>query len=582
MNKLRYIKDVILKNRYRYAAGILCLVIVDIMQLALPKILGTVTDLLKNHALTRELLSKYCIMLASIALGIGVFRFLWRYLVLGVSRKIEETLRNRFYQHLQKLSANYYNNHKTGDLMAHATNDINNITMTVGHGVAVAIDSALIPLVAVTMMFRTAGFKLTLAAFSPLFILVLLIISFLRQMNQRAQKMQEAFSNLTEMARENFSGVRVIKSFVQETKEIEKFKNANIKNKKANLKFIRLTSLLYPVIYSVAALSFVITLWYGGLQVINGHITLGDFISFNSYLIMLIWPMAALGWLTNIFQRGSVSFDRVNTILDEVPEIKDAPDAAAIKELEGKIEFRSLSFSYPGSSIPALKNINIQLDKGKTLAIVGRTGSGKSTLANLILRLYSVPDGSMFIDDTDICKIPLSVLRNGIGYVPQEPFMFSSTLAENIDFYNSSSMDSIIEASKIARVYDNIMDFPQKFDTPVGERGVTLSGGQKQRLAIARAVLRPPAILILDDCLSAVDANTEKEILKELRAIMQQRTSIIISHRISTIMDADEIIVLDDGEIAERGTHESLLSFNGIYSDMYKRQLLAEQLEEED
>lgn len=621
MGTLRYIRDLLFKHRYRYVTGVIFLLGVDILQLVLPKILGDATDYFENGTLTAPKLAEFSVIIALIAVGIAICRFFFRYTLFGVSRSIELSLRNRFYAHLQKLSMNYFNIHKTGDIMAHATNDMNNVTMATGQGIIFAVDSLLIPIVALVMMFNTAGFNLTAACFAPLVILGVIVFFFMRIMQSTVQRQQETFSNLTETARENFSGIRVIKSFVQEQKEIERFEHANKVNKEANLKFVRLMSMMFPSVALVASISFVIALWYGGILVIRDQLTLGGFVAFNSYLGMLIWPITALGWVANIFQRGGVSLDRINTILDEKPEIADTaakadkndkagnaggsrsgsgptdtnqteaspvspsvphngPAHSIQDRIEGTIEFRDLTFTYPGSDNPILENISVKVEKGRTLAIVGRTGSGKTTLINLIPHLLSVPVGKLFIDGRDINEIPLSMLRSDIGTVPQDTFLFSDTIRENIDFYRGFSDSDIEAATKTARLYDNIVEFPGGFGTMVGERGVTLSGGQKQRAAIARAVLGSPAILILDDCLSAVDAKTEEGILADLKVLMKQRTSIIVSHRISAVKDADEIIVLDNGRIIERGTHDSLVGLGGYYSTLYTRQLLAEEIEE--
>lgn len=619
MGNFRYIGDLLLKHKYRYVLGVIFLICVDVLQLIIPWILGEATNSLESSALTIDFLARFAIALALTAAGIAVFRFLFRYTLYGVSRSVELSFRNRLYAHLQKLSVNWFNTHKTGDLMAHATNDMDNVTMATGQGVIFAVDCLLVPVAALVMMCQTGGFGLTAACFAPLLFLSIVVFFFMKIMQSSVQKQQEAFSNLTETARENFSGIRVIKSFVQEEKETERFRKANEATRRANLRFIRLMSMMFPTVMLVASLSFVIALWYGGLLVIKGTITLGSFVAFNSYLGMLIWPITALGWVVNIFERGSVSLKRINSIMDEKPEITDrnvampAPgatgeasgagtasgavgeindgtaDAAAgtataaeapVPLTETDLEFRNLSFTYPGSSTPVLESISFTLEKGRTLAIVGRTGSGKSTLINLIPRLLSVPDGSIFIGGRDVNDIPLAQLRSSIGCVPQETFLFSDTIRNNIDFYRGFDMADIEKASKTARLYENIMEFPRQFDTVVGERGVTLSGGQKQRTAIARAILGSPSILILDDCLSAVDAKTEASILGDLKEIMKQRTSIIVSHRISAVKDADEIIVLDEGRIIERGSHASLINLGGYYSDLYNRQLLADEIEE--
>ncbi|HPZ05584.1 MAG TPA: ABC transporter ATP-binding protein [Clostridiales bacterium] len=500
MSTLRYIKDLLLRNKYKYIAGVIFLLCVDILQLIMPKILEAATDLLETGTLTRDMLASFAVALVLVAVGIALFRFLFRYTLYGVSRFIELSFRNRLYAHLQRLSANFFNTHKTGDIMAHVTNDMNNVTFATGQGVIFAVDCLLMPVASLVMMWQTGGFSLTAASFAPIFVLAVLIFFFMRIMQNAVQKQQEAFSNLTEAARENFSGIRVIKSFVQEKHQISRFERVNEINRRVNLRFIRIMSMMFPSVMLVSSLSFVIALWYGGLMVIGGTISLGEFVAFNSYLGMLIWPITALGWVANIFKRGSVSLNRINALIDEKPEISDKPGAVPL-DIPGTtgeaantraIEFRGLTFRYPGSKEAVLEDISFAVDHGKTLAIVGRTGSGKSTLINLIPRLLSAPEGTLFINGTDINHISLSSLRSSIGFVPQETFLFSDTIKNNIDFYRGFSMDEIEKAAKIARLYDDIMEFPQKFDTIVGERGVTLSGGQKQRTAIARAVIGWP------------------------------------------------------------------------------------------
>ena len=578
MDKLRHIKDLLSKNKFKYALGITFLLCVDVLQLVLPKILGDVTDLLESDLLTRRKLAQYALIISLLAVGVALFRFLFRYTLMSVSRSIELSLRNRFYSHLQKLSINYFNSHKTGDLMARATNDMGNVTMASGQGIIFLIDSLLIPIVALIMMLSTGGLKLTVACFLPLLLLGIAVVFFMKLMQSRVQRQQEAFSNLTEAARENFSGIRVIKAYAQEDKEISRFDHINSINREVNLKYVRLMSMMFPTVMSIAGLSFAIALWFGGILVIQETVCLGDFVAFNSYLGMLIWPITAIGWVANMFQRGFVSLERINGIIDETPEISDT-DSIEKTSVDGTIEFKDLSFSYPGTDKPILSNISIRVDAGKTLGIIGRTGSGKTTLINLIARMLKAPEGTLFIDETDINKIPLATLRGSIGGVPQDTFLFSDTIRENIDFFRNSPIEEIESAAKTARIYASINEFPEKFSTVVGERGVTLSGGQKQRVAIARAVIGSPSILILDDCLSAVDANTEEEILRDLKRIMMERTSIIVSHRISAVKDADEIIVLDDGKITERGTHDELLSGGGFYRELYNKQLLITQLE---
>ena len=587
MGTLRYIMDLLLRYRYRYVLGVVFLLCVDTLQLIMPKILESTTNSLEEGTLTRDRLAGFAIAVVLVAVGIAVFRFLFRYTLYGVSRSIELSFRNRLYAHLQKLSVNFFNTRKTGDIMAHVTNDMNNVTFATGQGVIFAVDCLLMPVASLVMMLQTGGFRLTAASFAPIFALGVLVFFFMRVMHSAVQRQQEAFSNLTEAARENFSGIRVIKSFVQENRQIKRFERVNEENRRANLRFIRIMSLMNPSVMLVSSLSIVIALWYGGLLVIDGTITLGEFVAFNSYLGMVIWPITALGWVANIFKRGSVSLNRINALMDEKPEIADKPGAVPLSvpgTEDGSretpaIEFRNLTFRYPGSKDPVLKDISFAVDHGKTLAIVGRTGSGKSTLVNLVPRLLSAPEGTLFINGVDINNISLSSLRNSIGCVPQDTFLFSDTIRNNIDFYRGFSMDKAEQAAKIASLHDDVTEFPKKFETIVGERGVTLSGGQKQRTAIARAVIGSPSILVLDDCLSAVDTKTEEDILRELKEIMKQRTCIIVSHRISAIRDADEIIVLHEGRIIERGTHDSLIGQKGYYYELYMKQLLADEIE---
>ncbi|KNY28703.1 ABC transporter ATP-binding protein [Pseudobacteroides cellulosolvens] len=582
MNELRYIKDVILKCKYKYIAGIICIFMVDILQMVLPKVLGVLTDKLKSGNFTKDDLVTYSILIVVVSISTAVFRFSWRYLVFGVSKLIEKTIRERLYIQYQRLSPNYYNVHKTGDLMSHATNDIDNIRMMVGQGVALISDSLLLPAAILVMLILTAGVKMTLAAFSPMIFLIIVVVSNVKNMHIRINRMQEAISDLTEKTRENISGIRVVKSFVQESEEVEKFKKSNLHNKEMNLKFVRIMSTLHPFVMAISYLTFAITLLYGGLKVIYSEITIGEFVTFAGYLLQLIWPIAALGWVTSIFQKGIVSLKRVNILMDENPDIVDSDDSISIDSLDWKIEMKHLNFTYPESHTPSLENINISLKKGKTLAICGKTGSGKTTLINLIPRLFNASAGTLFIDDVDINRISLSSLRKNIGYVPQDTILFSATIKENICFFRDFDDESIIKAAKAAGIHNDIIDFPRQYETIVGERGVNLSGGQKQRISIARAIIGNPSLLVLDDCLSAVDTHTEALILGALKEIMKERTSIIVSHRISAIKDADEIIMLDEGRIIERGNHDSLLEQKGIYCELYQKQLLAAKIEEEE
>lgn len=575
------LKSFIIENKWKYIIGVFWLLLVDLLQLTVPKILGIYTDGVKNQSLTTEEMLLYGLGLIFIAFFIFLFRYLWRMYVMGTARYLEYKLRSDLYIQLQKLSTNYFNHHKTGDLMAHATNDINAVRMAFGPGIVMLFDIVIMLTVAIFMMSQTISLKLTIVALLPLPFMAYLTSKFGSLIHHRFRYAQESFSNLTDKVQENFSGIRVVKSFVQENEEIKKFTEANQDYVNKNLHLVKVQAIFHPIVQFISGLSLLIVLAYGGILVINREITLGDFVAFNSYLGLLTWPMMAIGWVMNILQRGAASMARLNEIFNTEPEIFDIPDKinANLDDVAGDIQITNLDFTYPGSTYPALKNINILLPKGNTLAIVGKTGSGKTTLVNLLIRLFDVKDDMIKIDGYGIKEFPLEILRKNIGYVPQDNFLFSTTIKENIAFgVDNYTDDDIKKAAESSQILDNILDFPMQFDTVIGERGVSLSGGQKQRVSIARALIKNPSILILDDSLSAVDTKTEEAILKQLEEIMNNRTSIIISHRISTIKNADEIIMLDDGEIIERGKHEELLEKQGSYYELYQKQLLEEMI----
>lgn len=500
---------------------------------------------------------------------------------MGSARFLEYKLRNDLYFHFQKLSTNYFNNHRTGDLMAHATNDINAVRMAAGPGVIMIFDTIILLTATIIMMSQTISLKLTIIALLPLPFMAYLTSRFGNMIHNRFRNSQESFSRLTEKVQENFSGIRVVKSFVQEREEIDKFTKANQDYFDKNMHLVKVQAVFHPIVQFISGLSLLIVLAYGGILVINREISLGDFVAFNSYLGLLTWPMMAIGWVINILQRGAASMARLNEIFYTKPEIEDDPELidSKLTTIDGDIQINNLSFSYPGSSAKVLDNINLHIPKGDTLAVIGKTGSGKTTLINLVLRLFDIEKGSIKIDNHDIKEFSLETLRKNIGYVPQDNFLFSTTIKENITFGVDDYTDKgIEEACENAQILDSIKEFPLQFDTVVGERGISLSGGQKQRVSIARALIKNPSILILDDSLSAVDTKTEEAILNRLKDFMKDRTSIIISHRISTIKEADQIIILDDGRIIEQGTHEELLALKGDYYELYQKQLLEEMI----
>lgn len=571
MGKLNSLLKYAKKYKKRYFVGIVFLIIVDFIQLAPPKILGYLTDSLAQGTATKGKITVAVVSILLIAAIMATCRFMWRIYINGTARYVEYDIRSKFFKHLQSLSTNYYNKNKTGDLMALATNDLNAVRMALGQGVIMFCDAVVLTIATLIIML-SINTKLTLISLIPLPFVAIISRRFGRSIHKKFTRVQSCFSKLTDVVQENFSGIRIVKSFVQEEKEYEKFLEENQNNLNANMDFIRVWGIFSPLIELIASLSFVILIAIGGRFVILGNISLGEFITFNMYLGNLVWPMMAMGWVINNLQRGYASLERIEEVLNTQPEILDKY-VDKIESLNGDIVIKDLTFAYPDTDLAALKDINITIKKGETLGIVGRTGSSKTTLINLLLRLYNVENGKILINGKDINKIPLDTLRHNIGFVSQDPFLFSTTLAENINLaYNELNMDKVIEATRNADVYDNIMDFPEGFDTMVGERGVTLSGGQKQRASIARALIKNPDILILDDCLSAVDAKTEVKILDNLKKIMKDKTSIIISHRISAVKEANQIIVLEQGKIAQKGTHEQLKNQEGIYREIYEKQ----------
>ena len=565
-------------KRYRrgFVAGALCIVFSNGAQAGLPRVIGNAAQSLST-GVTRHKLLVFTMEVLALAAVRGIFLFLTRWIVIGISRDIEFDMRNDLFAHLEKLSYSYYQRMRTGDIMARATNDLNAVRMLMGPAIMYSANTLVFTAAALWFMVHTSP-KLTLYAFLPLPIVSVVIQYFGRRIHERFERIQAMFSDISARAQENFSGARVIRAYVQEEAEIAAFETANQEYVARSLKLVRLMGMLWPTLELMLGLALVLVLWIGGREVLAGRMQIGAFTAFNIYMMQLTWPIIALGWVVNIFQRGTASLVRLNEILQEQPEIKDEPKAQTLA-VKGEIEFRGLNFAYDGKTV--LRDVNLRIPAGTSMAIVGPTGAGKTTLVNLIPRIYDAAPGSVLIDGHPIRDYSLHSLRENIGFVPQETFLFSDRIRENIALGVESADDrQIHNAAEAANIAADIEGFPERYQTMVGERGITLSGGQKQRTAIARALIRNPRILILDDALSSVDTHTEDKILNHLREVMQGRTTIFISHRVSTVRNADRIAVLHDGRIVETGTHDELLALNGYYSDLYNKQLLEEELAE--
>jgi ATP-binding cassette, subfamily B, multidrug efflux pump len=511
-----------------------------------------------------------------IAIFAAIFLYITREVIIGASRDIEYDLRNDLFANLERQSASFFHTHRTGDIMARTTNDLNAVRQLLGPAIMYSANTIVFTAAALPFMIRISP-KLTLCAFVPLPIASVLVQYFGNRIHRRFERIQAMFSDISAKAQENFSGARLIRAFVQEEAEIASFETANQEYIKRSLYLVRLMAMLWPTLEFVLGLSLMITLLVGGHEVVDHRISVGQFTAFIVYMVQLTWPMIAVGWVVNLFQRGTASVVRIDELLQQKPAIADAPTATD-DPITGDIEFRNLTFAYPNAP-DVLHNINLHIPAGTSLAIVGPTGSGKSTLVNLIPRLHDAPPGTVLIDGQPIRHFTLAELRKSIGFVPQETFLFSETIRKNIAFGRpDATMEEVEEAATTAHISTEILEFPKGFDTMVGERGVTLSGGQKQRTSIARAVIRDPRILILDDALASVDTYTEERILSGLRQGMAARTTVFISHRISTARNADQIAVLVNGSIAERGTHDELLARNGYYTSLFEKQRLEEEL----
>lgn len=601
IEKLRPLFPYVRRYWKGYVAGTVSVFLNNGVWILFPWVIKIAIDDLRV-GVTSQKLYYYSAALAGIAIFKGIFQFLTRWIVIGISREIEFDLRNDLFRHLESLSYSFYQRTRTGDIMARATNDLNAVRMLLGPAIMYSANTIVFTAGALIFMVSISP-RLTLWTFLPLPIASVIIQYFGRQIHERFERIQAMFSDISARTQENFSGARVIRAYAQEEAEIAAFETDNKEYIARSLRYVRIMGMLWPTLETMLGIAIVLVLYLGGREVINGRISVGEFVAFQTYMVQLTWPVIALGWVIGTFQRGTASLARINEILVVKPEIADNPQeitVTAADSIRGDIEFRDLTFRYPadtlaagakddgaGSAInavnpgtPVLQNVNLRIPAGTSLAIVGPTGSGKSTLVSLIPRIYDARPGMVLIDGRPIREYPLASLRRNVGFVPQETFLFSDTIRENIAFGAENATDEAVRnAAEAARIAHDIESFPDKYDTTVGERGITLSGGQKQRTAIARAIIRQPRILILDDALASVDTQTEDQILSHLRELMRNRTTIFISHRVSTARNADRIAVLHHGEIVEYGTHDELVALNGYYTDLYNKQLLEEELE---
>ena len=575
MNTFQFICQYIRRHRLQYILGILTLFFVDYANIFIPKLTGVITDGLTAHSMDWVDVKRNLLYLFLLGLSLAVGRFFWRYFLFGASRSIEKELRNDMFAHLEKMDVEYYNEHKTGDLMTRFTSDLNAIRMAIGPAVISVFDASVMTFMVIFQMMYYVSMKLTLLTLIPMLLILFGEIYYGKIIRPRFTARQEAVSDLTDYVQESFSGIRVIKAFVREKSQRYHFLKENTNTMEKNLSIAKIQCFIIPLLDVVIGLSSLITLIYGGYLALLGDITLGRFVAFNQYINMLVWPMLACGDSVNMFSQGAASIHRVQEIFDSKPEVADTDKTEPVDEIKGEITFNHLSFIHRGHSEPTLEDINLHVPAGTTLAIIGRTGNGKSTLVNLLLHLYNTKPGMLLIDGKDINTIPLKTLRENIGYVPQDNFLFSDTLKSNIAFgAEDEDMGAITSATRAACIHENIVQFPDGYETIVGERGVTLSGGQKQRSSIARALMKNAPILILDDALSAVDTDTEEHILHNLKKNRAGKTTILIAHRISTIQNADIIMVLENGTAAEIGNHASLMEQHGIYYDMFEKQQL--------
>lgn len=573
----RTVQPYLWRYRRNFALGMGALVLKDLLGAALPLVMRQGIDAVSTQ-FSLNVLYRFAGILVVLSALKGLFQYWMRVVLIGISRDVEFDLRNDLFHHLTGLSSDFYGRYRTGDIMARATNDLNAVRMMLGPGVMYWCETMLTLVLAITVMV-SVDWPLTLLALLPAPFVSVAVMVFGRRIHDRFEAIQKMFSDISSRVQENLSGVRVIRAYVQEQHELRLFEELNQDYIHQNIRLAKLSGLFMPLLQALIGVTFLMVLWAGAWRMLSGHITLGAFVMFNTYMGMLVWPMIAMGWVVNLMQRGTASLARINELLKARPAIAALPTSRQIGgNVAGQIEFRGVGLRF-GDSV-ALDGVNLRIEAGSTVAIVGHTGSGKSTLVNLIPRLLDPTEGSVLLDGVDLREYDPREVRRQIGFVPQETFLFSATVGENIAFgVKSATPDQIEHAAAIAGLGPDIETFPDGFDTMVGERGLTLSGGQKQRTAIARAVLRDPRILILDDALASVDTLTEERILGALSTIMAGRTTILISHRVSTVRNASRIVVLENGRVAEEGTHNELLALGGYYSDLYQKQLLEEELE---
>jgi ATP-binding cassette, subfamily B, multidrug efflux pump len=572
-HKNRLIMDFLKQYWFRYVLGVAFLFISAYLQVYNPKLLGIIIDLLDSPAIDKQSIFYNLKLLVFVAILSFATRYIWRYFIVGNARNMECYLRQRLFRHFQTLPVQFYNNRKTGDLMAYAINDISAVRMAFGPALAMTINGICLSTISIISMVRSVNLSLTLLALLPIPVIVIAMFKIGGLVQLRFRTVQESFAAISDRVQENISGIRVIKSYVQEQQEVNNFDVLNEKIKQSNIKMVRVSSLLSPMIEVCFGVSFMFNLIYGSSLVRNDIISLGDFVAFNGYLAMIMTPIISVGRVINLTQKGLASYKRLIKIFQAKTDITEEAADKTLHKIEGDMEIKDLSFKYPRCEEYALKDISIKLENGRVLGIIGKTGSGKTTLVNLLLRLYRIEEGSIKIGNRDIKEYPLEVLRHNIGYIPQDNFLFSASIKENIGFFRDGySIEEIENAAKLSCVYDNIKAFPNGFETVIGERGVNLSGGQKQRISIARALIKTPQLLIMDDALSAVDTKTEEEIVNNLSDILKDKMAIIIAHRISAVKHSDEIIVMERGCIVERGSHVELLEQKGSYYEIYQEQ----------